>query len=150
MLLLTPSVFGLFKWRQFEPEVILMVVGRYLRFSLSYRDFEELLAERELLVDHVTVWSTGATIDFVLSATRDAAAAERLLSYSAPSHQHRQARRLSSSHRAAQSRGRSGGKLWASTGAVPQQCSGTGSSSGQAAGQSKPCTASASMPESRH
>jgi IS6 family transposase len=27
-----------------------------LRFSLSYRDVEELLAERGLLVDHVTVW----------------------------------------------------------------------------------------------
>jgi hypothetical protein len=41
-----PSIFGLFKWRQFEPEVILMAVGWYLRFSLSYRDVEELLAER--------------------------------------------------------------------------------------------------------
>jgi hypothetical protein len=30
--------------------------GWYLRFSLSYRDGEELLAERGLLVDHVTVW----------------------------------------------------------------------------------------------
>ena len=28
----------------------------YLRFSLSYRDVEELLAERGLSVDHVTVW----------------------------------------------------------------------------------------------
>ena len=56
MLLLTPSVCGLFKWRQFEPEVILLTVGWYLRFSLSYRDVEELLAERGLLVDHVTVW----------------------------------------------------------------------------------------------
>src|SRR5260370_5856014 len=56
MLLLTPSVSRLFKWRQFEPEVILLAVGRYLRFSLSYRYIEELLAERELLVDHVTVW----------------------------------------------------------------------------------------------
>jgi transposase-like protein len=35
---------GLFKWRQFEPEVILLAVGWYLRFSLSYRDVEELLA----------------------------------------------------------------------------------------------------------
>jgi IS6 family transposase len=33
-----------------------MAVGRYLRFSLSYRDVEELLAERGLSVDHVTVW----------------------------------------------------------------------------------------------
>ena len=56
MLLLTPSVSGLFKWRQFEPEVILLAVGWYLRFSLSYRDVEELLGERGLSVDHVTVW----------------------------------------------------------------------------------------------
>ena len=56
MLLLTPSVSGLFKWRQCEPEVILLAVGWYLRFSLSYRDVEELLAERGLHADHVTVW----------------------------------------------------------------------------------------------
>ena len=48
MLLLASSVCGLFKWRQFEPEVILLAVGWYLRFSLSYRDVEELLAERGL------------------------------------------------------------------------------------------------------
>ena len=47
---------GPFKWRQFEPEVILLAVGWYLRFSLSYRDVEELLAERGLHADHVTVW----------------------------------------------------------------------------------------------
>ena len=125
MLLLTPSVSGLFKWRQFEPEVILLAVGWYLRFSLSYRDVEELVAERGLSVDHVTVWrwvqryapeiqrrlrprlrptndnwrvdetyiqvkgkwvylyravdSTGAMIDFLLLAKRDAAAAECFL-----------------------------------------------------------------------
>ena len=56
MLLLASSVCGLFKWRQFEPEVILLAVGWYLRFSLSYRDVEELLAERGLHADHVTVW----------------------------------------------------------------------------------------------
>ena len=37
MLLLASSVCGLFKWRQFEPEVILLAVGWYLRFCLSYR-----------------------------------------------------------------------------------------------------------------
>src|SRR5271163_2750605 len=125
MLLLASSVCGLFKWRQFEPEVIFLAIGWYLRFSLSYRDVEELLAERGLSVDHVTVWrwvqryapelerrlrrhlkptndswrvdetyvrvkgkwvylyravdSTGATIDFLLSAKHDAAAAERFL-----------------------------------------------------------------------
>jgi transposase-like protein len=35
--------------------MILLAVGWYLRFSLSYRDVEELLAERGLSVDHVTV-----------------------------------------------------------------------------------------------
>ena len=56
MLLLASSVCGLFKLQQFEPEVILLAVGWYLRFSLSYRDVEELLAERGLRADHVTVW----------------------------------------------------------------------------------------------
>jgi hypothetical protein len=51
-----PSVAGLFKWRQFEPEVILFAVGWYLRFSMSYRDAEELLAERGLHANHVTIW----------------------------------------------------------------------------------------------
>ena len=30
-MVLAPSVAGLFKWRQFEPEVILLAVGWYLR-----------------------------------------------------------------------------------------------------------------------
>jgi hypothetical protein len=47
-MLLAPTVAALFKWRQFEPEMILLAVGWYLRFSLSYRDVEELLAERGL------------------------------------------------------------------------------------------------------
>jgi hypothetical protein len=55
-MVLASSVCGLFKWRQFEPEVILLAVGWYLRFSLSYRDVEELLADRGLHADHVTIW----------------------------------------------------------------------------------------------
>jgi hypothetical protein len=62
MLLLSSSVCGLFKWRQFEPEVVLLAVGWYLRFSLSYRDVEELLAERGLSVDHLTVWRMGPAV----------------------------------------------------------------------------------------
>jgi transposase-like protein len=56
MLVLASSVCGLFKCRQFEPEVILLAVGWYLRFSLLDRDVEELLAERGVHSDHVTVW----------------------------------------------------------------------------------------------
>jgi transposase, IS6 family len=35
--------------------VIVLAVRWYLRFGLSYRDVEELLAERGIDVDHVTV-----------------------------------------------------------------------------------------------
>ena len=49
-----PLVAGLFKWRQFEPKVILLAVGWYLRFSLSYRDVEEPWRERARAY-HVTV-----------------------------------------------------------------------------------------------
>jgi len=41
---------------QFPPEVILLAVRWYLRFGLSYRDLEELLAERGIEVDHVTLY----------------------------------------------------------------------------------------------
>jgi len=40
----------------FPPEVIVLAVRWYLRFALSYRDVEELLAERGIEVDHVTVY----------------------------------------------------------------------------------------------
>jgi len=114
---------ALFKGRHFEAEIIVLCVRWYLRFGLSFRNLEELMAERNLAVDHVTIWrwvqryapelnrrcrpelrmtnrswrvdetylrvagkwtylyravdSTGATIDFLLSARRDAAAAKR-------------------------------------------------------------------------
>ena len=53
-------------------------------------------------------------------------------------YQHRRARRLSTGHRAAQSRGGSEGELPASTGAISQQRSGTGSSGDQAPDTRKP------------
>jgi len=43
-------------WFPFLPEVIVLAVRSYLRFGLSYRDVEELLADRGLEVDHVTVY----------------------------------------------------------------------------------------------
>ena len=115
---------AIFKWRQTAPKLILCAVRWYLRYSLSLRDVEELLAERGLQADHTTIWrwvqrygpeleqrrrrqlkptnqswrvdetyirvkgrwcylyraidSMGATIDFLLSALRDAAAAKCL------------------------------------------------------------------------
>ena len=114
-----------FKWRHFKPEIILLNVRWYLRYSLSYRDLAEMMLERGLKVDHTTifrwvqayspeidkrcrpylkptndswrvdetyikikgVWkylyravdSEGNTLDFMLSAKRDAKAAKRFL-----------------------------------------------------------------------
>src|ERR1700694_1491955 len=121
---------AIFKWRQTEPVLILCAVRWYLRYSLSFRDVEELLEERGLEADHTTIWrwvqryspeleqrlrhhlkptnkswrvdetyvrvrgrwcylyraidSAGATIDFLLSALRDADAAKRLSDRSHP------------------------------------------------------------------
>jgi len=41
---------------RFPPEVITVAVRWYLRYGLSYRDVEELLGERGIEVDHVTVY----------------------------------------------------------------------------------------------
>jgi transposase-like protein len=41
---------------RFPTDVIVLAVRCYLRFGLSYRDVEELLAERGVEVDHVTVY----------------------------------------------------------------------------------------------
>ena len=41
---------------RFPPEVITVAVRWYLRYGLFYRDVGELLAERGIEVDHVTVF----------------------------------------------------------------------------------------------
>ena len=41
---------------RFPAEVIVVAVRWYLRFNLSYRDLEELLAERGIEIDHVSVY----------------------------------------------------------------------------------------------
>jgi transposase, IS6 family len=112
-----------FKWRHFLPDVILLNVRWYSRYSLSYRDLEEMMLERGVEVDHTTIFrwvqayapeldkrlrphlistndswkvdetyikvkgawkylyraidSKGNTLDFMLSAKRDASSAKR-------------------------------------------------------------------------
>ncbi len=39
-----------------EAEIILLCVRWYLRYSLSYRDLEELMLERGLHIDHTTIY----------------------------------------------------------------------------------------------
>ena len=47
---------ALFKERHFEAEMIVLCVRWYLRFGLSFQDLEEMMVERNLNVDHVTIW----------------------------------------------------------------------------------------------
>lgn len=44
-----------FKWKHTERMIIIMAVRWYLAYSLSYRQVEELLAERGIFVDHSTI-----------------------------------------------------------------------------------------------
>jgi transposase, IS6 family len=61
------SVFAGFR---FPPEVISVAVRWYLRYGLSYRDVEELLAERGVTVDHVSIyrWVQRFTPEFIEAA----------------------------------------------------------------------------------
>ena len=62
---------------RFSREVIALAVRWYLRYGLSYRDVEELLADRGITVDHVTIyrWVQTFTPEFIDAArpTRHAA-----------------------------------------------------------------------------
>jgi IS6 family transposase len=46
---------SLFKWRHFLPEIILPNVRWYCRYPLSYRNLEEMMAQRGVEVDHSTI-----------------------------------------------------------------------------------------------
>lgn len=46
---------ALFRGRHFQDEIIVLCVRWYLRYPLSYRDLEEMMAERGLAVDHSTI-----------------------------------------------------------------------------------------------
>jgi transposase, IS6 family len=65
-----PRAVSVFVGFRFPPEVISVAVRWYLRYSLSYRDVEELLAERGITVDHVTVyrWVQRFTPEFIEAA----------------------------------------------------------------------------------
>jgi transposase, IS6 family len=52
----TPVPRSAFTRFRFPSDVIVLAVRWYLRFGLSYRDVEELLTERGVQVDHVTIY----------------------------------------------------------------------------------------------
>ena len=46
---------ALFRGRHFQDEIIVLCLRWYLRYPLSYRNLEEMMAERRLSVDHSTI-----------------------------------------------------------------------------------------------
>jgi transposase, IS6 family len=69
-LVTAPGATSVFAGFRFPHEVISVAVRWYLRYGLSYRDVEELLAERGVTVDHVTIyrWVQRFTPEFIEAA----------------------------------------------------------------------------------
>ncbi|MCL9943262.1 IS6 family transposase [Klebsiella aerogenes] len=77
-----------FKGRYFQRDIILWAVRWYCKYGISYRELQEMLAERGVNVDHFNgrwaylyraVDSRGRTVDFYLSSRRNSKAAYRFL-----------------------------------------------------------------------
>jgi transposase, IS6 family len=62
-----PTARSAFAAFHFPSDVIVLAVRWYLRFGLSYRDVEELLTERGVEVDHVTIYRWGAAFTPLLA-----------------------------------------------------------------------------------
>ncbi|MFC3882007.1 IS6 family transposase [Bacillus songklensis] len=45
----------LFKWKHYHPDIILLTIRWYLRYSLSFRDLVEMMEERGLSMAHTTI-----------------------------------------------------------------------------------------------
>ncbi len=45
----------LFKWKHYEPDIILLTVKWYLRYNLSFRNVVEMMEERGLSMAHTTI-----------------------------------------------------------------------------------------------
>ncbi|PGV51441.1 IS6 family transposase, partial [Bacillus cereus] len=46
---------NLFKWKYYQPELILLTVRWYLRYNLSFRNLVEMMEERGLSIAHATI-----------------------------------------------------------------------------------------------
>ncbi|MBE7106975.1 IS6 family transposase [Bacillus cereus] len=46
---------NVFKWKHYQPDIILLMVRWYLRYNLSFRDLVEMMEERGLSVAHTTI-----------------------------------------------------------------------------------------------
>ncbi|MGG2134537.1 IS6 family transposase [Bacillus sp. S2(2024)] len=46
---------NLFKWKHYQPDIILLTVRWYLRYNLSFRDLVEMMEERGFSIAHTTI-----------------------------------------------------------------------------------------------
>ncbi|MGG2065173.1 IS6 family transposase [Bacillus sp. S14(2024)] len=46
---------NLFKWKHYQPDIILLTVRWYLRYNISFRDLVEMLEERGFSIAHTTI-----------------------------------------------------------------------------------------------
>ena len=46
---------NLFKWKHYQPEIILLTIRWYLRYNLSFRNLVEMMEERRLSMAHTTI-----------------------------------------------------------------------------------------------
>jgi transposase-like protein len=44
-----------FKWKNYQPEMIMLAVRWYLRYNLSFYDLIEIMEERGLSIAHTTI-----------------------------------------------------------------------------------------------
>lgn len=68
-----------FKGAHFPKDVILFAVFFYVRYTVSYRDLEEILAERGVQVDHATLnrWVAKYSPQIAAKARRRKASTDR-------------------------------------------------------------------------
>ncbi|MGG1151015.1 IS6 family transposase, partial [Bacillus wiedmannii] len=45
----------IFKWKHYQPDIILLTVRWYLRYSLSFRDLVEMMEERGVSLSLTTI-----------------------------------------------------------------------------------------------
>lgn len=46
---------NMFKWKHYQPDIILLPIRWYLRYNLSFRDLVEMMEERGLYLAHTTI-----------------------------------------------------------------------------------------------
>ncbi len=53
---------NLFKWKHYQPDIILLTVRWYLRYNLSFRDLVEMMEERGLIPCSYNYHAMGSSI----------------------------------------------------------------------------------------